>query len=178
MKLWSPKTRILLPAIGGLALLGLGSVAVAKPDGADARAERSHGGLCERLECSDQQKQELQAVMTELRADTKADREAIERLQAKLAAELAKAKPDEKAMQATLAAIETHEHELRARAFDAMMEVHALLAPEQRAQMAQAVERHGFRGLLRGAKGKRGKAEGKKAKAKQGGEGKGAAKKG
>ena len=164
MKLWSPKTRILLPAIGGLALLGLGSAAAAKAGSADARAERPHGGLCARLECSDQQKQELQAVMTELRADTKADREAIERLQAKLATELAKAKPDEKAMQATLAAIETHEHELRARAFDAMMEVHALLTPEQRAQMAQAVERHGFRGLLRGGgKGKRGKGEGKRA---------------
>lgn len=169
MKIWSPKTRILLPAIGGLALVGLTGAAVAKPDaGAEGvRAQQRGGGLCAQLECTDQQKEELRAVMTELRGDAKADREAIARLRGTIATEYAKARPDETAMRAAMKAIDARQREIQERGFDAMMEVHALLTPEQRAKVAKGMERRGFPGMLRGGKGKRG-SKGKRSKGKRG----------
>lgn len=152
-----PKTRILLPVLGAVALLGLGGAALAKPDGGRPGAEGPRGGLCAKLECSDQQKEELRAVASELRADTKGDREAIGRLGKELAAELAKAKPDEAAMKATMAKIANHERELRERAFDALMELHALLDAEQRAKLAEAIEHRGLRGLMHGGGRRHGK---------------------
>lgn len=171
MKIWNPKTRILLPAIGALSLLGLGGAALAKPAVDGASADRHRGGLCAKLECTDQQKEELKAVMTELREDTKGDREAIRRLHGTISKEFAKARPDEKAMRAAMAQIETHERELKERGFDAVMEIHALLTPEQRAKVAKAMEHRGLRGLMggRGGKGKRGgKAAGRAPDAKAG----------
>ena len=157
MKIWSPKTRILLPVLGGLALVGLGGAALAEPGGEATGAKRHRGGLCAKLECTEQQEQELRAVMTELREDAKGDREAIKRLHGTIAAEFAKARPDEDAMKAAMKQIDVHQRELEERGFDAMMEIHALLTPEQRAKVAKAMEHRGLRGLMHGGKGRRGK---------------------
>lgn len=163
MKIWSPKTALLLPAIGGLALLGLGGAALAKPVADGARGERGHRGLCATLECTDQQKEELRAVKQELRADSKADREAIKRLHETIATEFAKATPDEAAMRAAGKQIAVHKRELEERGFDAMMEIHALLNPAQRAELAELMKRRGPRALMggKGRHGRKGKGKGK-----------------
>lgn len=154
MKIWNDsKSRFLLPAIGGLALLGLGGAALAGPDAGPRDGKR--GGLCAKLECTDTQREELRAVMSELRADSKGDREAIKRLRKQLAAEFAKAQPDEAAMRSIQATIATHQQQMRDRGLDAMLEVHALLDAEQRATLAKAMERRGMRGMMRGGKGHR-----------------------
>ncbi len=162
----APRTRRrLLPLLGGVALLGIGGAALAKPAITVPAADGKRGGLCARLECTETQKQELRAVMSELRADTKGDRQAIKRLHKQLAAEFAKDKPDEAAMRSIQAQIATHHGEMQARGLDAMMEVHELLDAEQRAKLAPMIEHRGLRGMMRG-KGKRG--DGKRGDGKRG----------
>ncbi|MCH9684587.1 MAG: Spy/CpxP family protein refolding chaperone [Deltaproteobacteria bacterium] len=159
--------RFLLPALGGLALVGLTGVAVAKP-GADAKgAEGRHrGGICAKLSCTEVQKEKVREVMQEMRADGKADREAIKRLHGQMAAEFAKDAPDEAAMRSIQAEVARHKGELHERGFDAMMEIHGLLDAEQRAKMAEAMERHGPKGMMHGGRhGRRGK--GKRGKGKR-----------
>ncbi|MEM7153525.1 MAG: Spy/CpxP family protein refolding chaperone [Myxococcota bacterium] len=171
MKLWnSPKTRYLLPAIGGLALVGLGSAAaIAKPGSAKGPgADGRRGGFCAKIECTDAQREEVKQIKKELRADSKADREAIKRLHQQMAAEFAKDSPDEAAMRRIAAQVQTHEQELRERGFDAMMEIHALLDAEQRATMAKVMEHRGPRALMHG--GRRGKHGKHGKKGKRGGE--------
>lgn len=162
MKIWHDrKSRILLSAIGAVALLGVGGAALAKPDAARG-ADGKRGDLCAKLGCTDTQREQLRAVMTELRADGKADRAAIERLHQQLAAEFAKDKPDEAAMRSIQAKIGAHQAQLEERRLDAMLEVHALLDAKQRAAMAEGMKRHGLRGMMRGGKAKHGgKAKGK-----------------
>ncbi len=161
MKIWNnPKSRFLLPAIGGLALLGIGGAALAVPDAGPREGKR--GGLCAKLECTDAQREDVKAVMTELRADSKGDRAAIKRLHKQLAAEFAKAQPDEGAMRSIQAQLATHQQQMRDRGLDGMLEIHALLNAEQRATLAKAMERRGMQGMMRGGKGKsKGKSKGK-----------------
>ncbi len=150
------KLHLLLPAVGGLALLGLGSAALAKPaNGAKARSGSSQSSLCERISCTDRQAQKLKTVRAELRADLKADRAAIKRLRKQIAAEFAKDRPSEAAMKANQKKIARHEQKIRERAFDAMMEIHAVLDAKQRATFVAMLERRGVRGLMQGSKGKR-----------------------
>lgn len=121
-------------------------------DGPGAERRR---GLCAKLSCSETQREELRAVLTELRADAKGDREAIRRLRKQLAAEFALDRPDEAAMRATQQKIAVHEQEVRERIFDAMMEVHALLDADQRAQLVKVIEHRGLRAVMgHGGKGK------------------------
>lgn len=159
------RSRFLLPALGGLALVGVAGMAFAKPAVQGPGAQGKRGGLCAKLECTDTQKDELKEVMTELRTDAKGDREAVKRLNGQLAAEFAKASPDEKAMRSLQGQIASHHQQMQDRAFDAMMEVHGLLDAEQRGQLATMMEHRGMRALMggkgrRGGKGKRG--EGKR----------------
>lgn len=160
MKIWkNSKFRILLPAVGAVALLGMGGVAMADAEARGARGKR--GGLCAKLECTEAQQKEVRAVMSELRADSKGDRAALQRLNKQLAAEFAKAQPDEAAMRGTQAKISNHRQQMQERRLDAMLEVHSLLNAEQRATMAKAMERRGLRGMKRGGKGK-GEGKGKR----------------
>ncbi|MEM9454431.1 MAG: Spy/CpxP family protein refolding chaperone [Myxococcota bacterium] len=154
MKIWNnPKSRFLLPAIGGFALLGIGGAALAVPDAGPRDGKR--GGLCAKVECTDAQREDVKAVMSELRADSKGDRAAVKRLHKQLAAEFAKAQPDEGAMRSIQAQIATHQQQMSDRGMDAMLEIHALLDAEQRATLAKAMERRGMRGVMRNGKGHR-----------------------
>lgn len=165
------RRRFLLPAVGGLALIGLGTAAVAKPGGPPGAEGQRRGGICAKLSCTDDQREQIREVMKELRADAKGDREAIKRLHGQMAAEFAKDQPDEAALRAAQAQAAVHEKELRDRGFDALMEVHALLDAEQRASLAKAMKHRGLRGLM--GPGRRGKHKGKRGK--KGEEGKRAA---
>lgn len=145
-------TRRALPIALGVGLLGIGAVAIAKPDGARGPGG-AKGGPCAMLECTDDQRSELQAAFKEAREDNKADREAIKRLRGKLAAEWVKDAPDEAAMKKLEAEIRTHHAAMADRMHDAMMEVHGILDAEQRTKMAEAMEKRG--GLFGGRQGGR-----------------------
>ena len=99
-----PLTRRLLTSAlltAGLVLgLGAGAAHAKKPGKGKAGA----GGnkierMCQRLECSEQQKTQLQSILKGKREAHKANRAQLEQLQSQLAAEYRKARPNESAMQ-------------------------------------------------------------------------------
>lgn len=152
---WLGRACALAPVLAGAALLGFGGIAAAGPGGGGDGSGKRHG-ICAKLECSEDQRQRLRTVVRELRDDTKADREAIRGLQREMAAVWAGDAPDEAELARLQAAIAGHRAAMTATATDALMEVHALLTPEQRALFAKIIERRGV-GALRGGHHKRGK---------------------
>jgi Spy/CpxP family protein refolding chaperone len=118
--------------------------------------------MCAKLECTDDQKEELRAIFAEMRQDAKGDREAIERLRAQMKTEFAKDKPDEAKLRKLQEQISTHHKALASRRLDAMLDVHDLLDSGQRQKLLDMMEhRKHQRGEHR--KGRRGKKPAKKA---------------
>lgn len=136
--------------VSGLVLastLLLPGLAQAEPPGGHGRKlER----VCEQLSCTEQQERDIQAVFEQLRIDSKQDREAIRTLHEQLAAEWVKDKPDEKAMAKLHDKIAAHERNLADRRHEAMMELHALLSPEQRKQAAELLGKRKGKGKGKG----------------------------
>ncbi|MEM6996872.1 MAG: periplasmic heavy metal sensor [Myxococcota bacterium] len=145
------------PVLAGLALFGLAAVAVAGPG---KGGKGGAGGVCAKLECSEDQRGELRTILGELRQDTQADREAIKKARASMAAEWVKDRPDEGELQRLQGVVAQHHQAMAAIAADALMEVHEILEPEQRAKLAKLIERRGLAALRRG--GHKGKGKGKR----------------
>ncbi len=164
------RQRLAAPfAVAGLALTALAaSPAQAAPP--EDRARRDGHGMCERIKCTDDQREEMKQVRRELGTDLEADRQAIKELQSQIAAEFAKDKPDEKKMKRLYAKVDQHRDNMRDRTHDAMMELHALLTPEQRKQVADAMAKRGPKALMGGGKGKGKGKKGKKGKKGEKGE--------
>jgi hypothetical protein len=139
-----------------LLTMGLASTLADAP-AATAKPAREHAGmtgkLCEKLACTATQKTKVQEIAKELREDSKPDREAIERVQSRLGAELAKANPSDKVIDALAAELAQHQTEMTKRALESVLEVHALLDATQRDRFAKMVAEHGTRGLLGGHRG-------------------------
>lgn len=153
--------RLLLP-LGAMALtLGLSSTALAGPP--EGRGGKL-GKVCQKIECSDDQKTELKQIHKEMRTDAKSDREAIRELHKQMAAEWVKSAPNEKVLDRIQAKIAVHEANIADRRMDMMLELHAVLSPEQRKAFAKLMaERHG----KKGKRGKKGKNKVKNGKNKQ-----------
>ena len=147
--------RIVAPlAVAGFALTAFAaSPAQAAPP--QERGERDRQGMCERLKCTDDQREEMKQIRRELRADLKSDREAIKALQQQLGDEFAKARPDEAKMKRLYAKMDQHRDNMRDRTHDAMMELHATLTPEQRKQLAKVMAKRGPKGFMKGGKDKK-----------------------
>lgn len=154
------------PLIAGLTLTSLGAGAAGPGKGGPGFEGRGFGArMCAHLECTDTQKEQLRAVMKEMREDIKPDREAIRDLRKKMGEEFAKEKPSEKQLRSLQAQIAKHHGEIADRRLDAMLEVHGLLDAEQRKKLAEKMAK-GKRGKhgkhhRRGGKGKRDKIENK-----------------
>lgn len=106
------------------------------------------GRLCETLQCTPSQRAELRTILLELREDGGATRDRVRSAEQDLARELAKATPDQEAIDgivARIAAARTAQSEL---AIDAVIELHALLDATQRARLAEIVRSEGLLGLL------------------------------
>lgn len=143
-----------------LLTLGLASTLADAP-AATTKPAREHGGmagkLCEKLACTASQKTQVQAIGKELHEDAKPDREAIRQLERKIGAELAKASPNEKAIDALVNEIAKHQSEMTKRGLEAVLEMHAVLDAKQRGELAKLVSEHGMRGLMGGHRGRHGK---------------------
>jgi Spy/CpxP family protein refolding chaperone len=150
----------ILPILATASTLATGVVLAA-----DAPAEpKQHGGFCERIACTTAQKQQVGDLFSELREDTKGDREAIRRLHGKLAAEFAEDKPSDKDIDAIQVELARHKAAIGDRVQDALMELHGVLDAKQRAEVAKMIEHRGLEMLGKhGSKGGRGK-PGKKKK--------------
>jgi hypothetical protein len=147
----------ILPILATAGTLATGAVLAADPP----PPEKEHGGFCERIACTAAQKQEVQALVKELREDTKGDREAIRKLNGKLAAEFAEDKPSDKDLDAIQLEIARHERAIGDRVQDALLELHGVLDAKQRAEVARMIEHRGLRMLAKGHGKHHGKGKGK-----------------
>ena len=159
----SPRRRLLATLAGATLAFGVSATALAAPPkgkgkgkGKGQRIER----VCEQLQCTTNQKEELQQVMREMHTDAKAEREAIKTLHKALLAEFKKDEPDEAAMKRIYGQIATHEANLRDRRHDMIMEVHGILTPEQRAKAGRFL----LKGKMGGKHGRKAKKNGKNGK--------------
>ncbi|MCA9717763.1 MAG: periplasmic heavy metal sensor [Myxococcales bacterium] len=160
------KLTAALVTVGLIGGLGIG-VANAKPGkgaGAGAGAGKVEH-MCQRLECTDNQKAQLQNILKGKRDAHKANREKVQQLQAQLAAEYRKARPNESVMQGIYQQLDTLEDQRRAEMHKTAMQIHAVLTPAQRDKVATAIEHRGPRALMggkgHGPRGGKGKGKGK-----------------
>jgi Spy/CpxP family protein refolding chaperone len=161
--------RRLLPiVIGGAVCASSTLVLAGPPAGPGASSGKAGERLCKKLSCTDAQEGEVAAIVTDLRTETKADREAIRALHGEVMAEYAKAKPDQAKMKAAYAKIDAHRASIRDHVHDAAMELHAVLKPAQRQELAEMLGERGLEKMLKGGHGRHGNGKGKGGKAKPG----------
>ena len=162
-------------------------VAPAAADEVDAYVAGHHGkraGLCDRIECTDDQRAQIDAIRDAHRQDAADERAEAKALREALKVERKKAEPNPEEIARLEAALDSVKAELRRDREASKAEIAALLTPEQRAELDAMKaerkaerERHGKDGKgkahakrERGPEGKGGKG---KAHAKRGPEGKG-----
>lgn len=118
----------------GLALAGvLLTPAVATAGkGGEAKLDR----MCSQISCTEQQHDAIARVFKQMRQDIKADRTAIRELREQMADEWQKPKVDELELAKLADKVAAHERNVADRRLEAMLELHAILTPEQREQVA------------------------------------------
>ena len=173
--LLSPLRRKLtagLLTLGILGGLGAGTAHAAKgPEGKRAgkgKVER----ICKRLECSDDQREQIGAILKDSKGQNKAKGEQMQQLKAQLAAEYRKARPNEAEMRRIYAQMDALRAEKRDAKHKTAMRIHQVLTPDQREKVARAIEKKGINALLGKGHGKQGKKGKKGKKGKQGKQGK------
>ncbi|MBL4688045.1 MAG: Spy/CpxP family protein refolding chaperone [Nannocystaceae bacterium] len=162
-------------AIISTALLSLFTVFAAPTDGPDTRADTARkghhgrGGMCAKIDCSDDQKTQLKAIRAAFKAETADDRADAKDLRARYKAEKSADNPDAERMAALRKEMKTLRVSIKEARAESKTEAKAVLTPEQRELLvALRAERKAERGNRskgerRGSKGKRGK-KGKKGK--------------
>jgi Spy/CpxP family protein refolding chaperone len=116
-------------------LLLIPTVAVAG-EGREGRGHAKLDRVCEQIACNEQQREDIARVFTQLRKDIKLDREAIRELRKQMADEWLADEPDERALARLAEKISAHERNIADRQLESMLELHAILSPEQRKQVA------------------------------------------
>ncbi len=107
-------------------------------------------GLCAQLSCTDAQAEKVSARLQSLREEHRDARKGQASLQTSLSRELAKDKPSKKELARIQEDIERTQAKLIEATIDALLDVHAVLEPEQRETLAAMVERNGLRRLMKG----------------------------
>lgn len=134
-------TRITL----GLVTFGLTGALLA----GDAQARGAgHDGkrvdrMCQRLECTADQRTKIAKIQETQGPGLKAEREAMRALRQQVRAEWAKASPDVRALDKLDDQIAAHQAKIHDARRAAMLQIHAILTPAQRAKLAAAMDRKG-----------------------------------
>ncbi|MCA9657666.1 MAG: periplasmic heavy metal sensor [Myxococcales bacterium] len=142
---------------------------------ADAKGPRAGGNIeriCNRLECTSEQRTQLQSIGTKLAEESKGDRQTMKSLKSKLAAEFAKDAPNKRTLAQLFADMDQRQDSMQSRTQAALLEVHAVLTPAQRVELAEMIERRGPQAVFggkghkghMGGKGKKGGKDGKQSK--------------
>lgn len=108
-------------------------------------------GLCAQLSCTDEQATKISARLQSLREEHRDARKGQASLQTSLSRELAKDEPSKKELARIREDIGRAQTRLAEATIDALLDIHAVLGPEQRKTLAAMVERNGLRRLLKGA---------------------------
>jgi len=126
--------------------------AVADGAGAD-RGHRGRGqGMCEVLECSDEQRTQIKAIRAEQREATSDERARVKEVRAALHAERGSPKPDAAKVASLQAELDTLKTAMKKAKQESRTEVAAVLTPEQRERF------DAMKAKRAGQKGKKGKA--------------------
>lgn len=133
--------------------------------GGSRRVQRSTDRLCEVAKCEGEQAAQIKAALTD--ATPQPDGDAIAVTKAKALAAVRAETIDAATVEAIINDIEALKHAHKPRMEAMLSEVHAILTPEQRAIVAETIERHGPRALL-GHKGRRGHGKGHRGKPRAG----------
>lgn len=175
-------STILAQILSMMTLLVAPSVA----DGPGAHGHHGKGaGFCERLECTDDQRTQIEAIRAEHRSDSADERAQLKQLHAALKAEHRAAEPDAQKIASLRAELDAVKTTLRQARSESKAEVAAVLTPAQQERLAAMKAEHEARGKGKhgkdrkdhkdGAKGKRGAKGEKNAKPERGPEGKASA---
>lgn len=114
------------------------------------KAHKRGGSLCGPLSCTDEQREKVAKIMQRADARTKSDRTDMQALHTALGRELAKETPSTKELERIRKDLERRRAAQSKRTFAAMLEIHAVLEPEQRERLAQLIERRGAHRVLKG----------------------------
>jgi Spy/CpxP family protein refolding chaperone len=137
-----PRRRhFVLASVAGLALVG----ALISPTSALAGKGKREGKgkhskverLCEQIACTEAQAAGIAQIFQQLHADIKPDREAIRELRQQLASQWRSDQPDERELAKLADKIAAHQRNVADRRMEAMLELHGLLTPIQREQVAE-----------------------------------------
>jgi Spy/CpxP family protein refolding chaperone len=127
------------------------------PADADADADARGGGrlnkLCDALACTAAQKTQIRDIFRDTVSNQRGAREQTRALREQVAAEFAKAKPDRSKLNNLWQQLDAQHAARRAAHREAMMKVHAVLTPAQRAKLGRRLE-HGAGGKGHGPGGK------------------------
>jgi Spy/CpxP family protein refolding chaperone len=174
------RPRVLFPALALFALMGAGAAHAGPPAGKGGKDPHGPGaegddhaaGICQRLECTDDQAAKLKAIKQSTRQTIKPLRAQIKDLRKLYADEWVKDKPDAKKLADLDAKIDGAQDAIHAKMRSSMMEIHDILDGAQREKMREMIAK---RGGMWGGHGKhhgRGHdGEGKGGKGGKGGEG-------
>lgn len=138
--------------------------AAADEVGAHAGHHGKRAGLCERLECTDDQRAQIDSIRDAHRQDAADERAEAKRLHDALKAERKKAEPNAEEIARLQASLDAIKASIRRDREASKAEIAALLTPEQRAEL-DAMKAERKKGGKKGGKGK--------AHAKRDGKGKG-----
>lgn len=93
--------------------------------------------ICEQIGCTEAQAGGIEQILEQLRADLRPDRQAIRELRQQLASEWKTDRPDERKLAKLAEQVAAHERNVADRTMEAMLELHGLLTPTQREQVAE-----------------------------------------
>lgn len=137
-------TKTLMTAVFGIAMLGAGTGQAAPAGGAPQKEHRGIGEkMCERLSCTDAQKAELKKIRDATRPKIQAEREAMRGIKGEIAAEFRKDRLDNARLKALYGQLDARKDTIEGLRRGMMTQIHAVLTPAQREQMARAFERRG-----------------------------------
>lgn len=154
-------TKFVMSAVFGLTMFAGGDAGAAPVDG--PRHEARGGKMCEKLGCTDAQKAQLKQIRDGVKDKIKVEREAIRGLKQQIAAEYRKDKLDSARLRDLYGQLDARKGTIEGYRRAMRAQVHAVLTPEQRAAVADKLERRAERGHGKGkghGKG-RGKGHGK-----------------
>ncbi len=155
------------------ALLSLFTVFAAPNAGGDSPTEgarkgkRGHGGICKKLECTDDQKTKIKAIRAALKADNADERAAAKELRERYRAAKSADNPNPEALAKMRAEMKALKKTMKAARAESKAEIKEVLTPEQREMLVALKAERKAKRHKKGKKGKKGK-RGKKHGDKQG----------
>lgn len=137
-------TKWLMTAMFGLSMFAAGDALAAREGG--PRHEERAGKLCQRLECSAEQKAKIDEIRQKNKPAMKAEKEAIRDLQAQLVAEYRKEQVDTAKVKALRQQLEDRKAAMKRQREAMKAQIEAVLTPAQRQRLAELKAERGQMG--------------------------------